>query len=204
MLASWWTLWRSDLSGLLAYALLFWQDNMIAFAQWIDDFAPADPGAQPQVFVVTTSLSYLSWFHVVRTSFLPWWTLRATYATSPDKLSLVRPWMLSFRRDFGVSSMIEPDVGSLLLQEQNRWCLSLLHPSQDRIDPTQHGSHALNPVSGCYPIQIMLLLRSSISQQSRTHFLRRTTRNWHQGLAEVPSLLSIFNCLITLFHVLVQ
>ena len=45
---------------------------MIAFAQWIDDFAPADPGAQPQVFVVTTSLSYLSWFHVVRTSFLPW------------------------------------------------------------------------------------------------------------------------------------
>ena len=42
---------------------------MIAFAQWIDAFAPADPGAQPQVFVVTTSLSYLSWFHVVRTSF---------------------------------------------------------------------------------------------------------------------------------------
>ena len=41
---------------------------------------------------------------------IPWWTLRATYATSTDKPSLVRPWMLSFRRDF------EPDVGSLLLQ----------------------------------------------------------------------------------------
>jgi len=28
---------------------------------------------------------------------------------------LVRPWMLSYRKDFGVSSMIEPDVGSTLL-----------------------------------------------------------------------------------------
>lgn len=114
LLAIWWTLWRSDLSGLLAYTLLFGQDSMMEFAQWIDDFAPADPATQPQMFVVTTSLSYLLWFHVVPTK-KPGWTLRQNYATSMDVPVLVRPWMLSYRKDFGVSSMIEPDVGSTLL-----------------------------------------------------------------------------------------
>ena len=46
-------------------------DSMIAFAEWIDDFAPPDPETQPQVVFVTTSLSYyVSWFHMVCTLYL--------------------------------------------------------------------------------------------------------------------------------------
>ena len=41
---------------------------------------------------------------------------RKVYATATDRPCLLRPWMLGFRADFGVSGFLDPEVGELLLQ----------------------------------------------------------------------------------------
>eukprot|EP00435_Cladocopium_sp_Y103_P012151 s3014_g3.t1 len=41
---------------------------------------------------------------------------RKVYATAMDKPCLVRPWMLSYRQDFGVSGFMDPEIGQLLLE----------------------------------------------------------------------------------------
>lgn len=42
--------------------------------------------------------------------------LRKVYATDGTKAGLLRPWQLSWRSDFGVSNMVEPDVAELLVE----------------------------------------------------------------------------------------
>ena len=41
---------------------------------------------------------------------------RKTYASTMDKPCLLRPWMLAFRSDFGISGFLDPEVGELLVQ----------------------------------------------------------------------------------------
>ena len=171
---------------------MFGQDSMMEFAQWIDDFAPADPATQPQMFVVTTSLSYLLWFHVVPTK-KPGWTLRQNYATSMDVPVLVRPWMLSYRKDFGVSSMIEPDVGSTLLSlflteglvPEFVASISRQNSIQLKMDawPEPGIRFMSNP-------DLVGTERSWTLQKFRKRILKWNTMNYQQQLAEVASLLS--------------
>ena len=104
--------WPEQLIGLRVVVLTGQYDWLCQLDWWLCPCGSGDPTSGVcRNYITFTSFMVSCGRHIILG-----WTLRKNYATSMDKPVLVRPWMLSYRKDFGVSSMVEPDVGSTLLQ----------------------------------------------------------------------------------------
>jgi hypothetical protein len=91
---------------------------LLDFARWIDDFAPADStsGAQLSTVGIGCSRLQIKSLPQKRLRSLVRSPARKAYASNMDVPGLLRPWMLAFRSDFGISGFIDPEQAIMLME----------------------------------------------------------------------------------------
>ena len=90
---------------------------MLDFARWIDDFAPADSASGAQLSLqALIAQGYRLKAYPKKPISLARSHARKAYATNMDVPGLLRPWMLAFRSDFGISGFIDPEQATMLME----------------------------------------------------------------------------------------